>query len=316
VPVHRTARPDDRVGRRAGRGPGAAAGAVIVALLAAAFGPAPCHAAGLPVARAVPGGVALVDVTAIVQPMVQAGGAAQPPPVYYGDAPVMLRPRPRAQGTQWLAVVGIPLSQEPGSAEIRVGAGAQAVHAAFTIKPAHYRSQHLTVPPAQVDLSSADLARVEGEHDRIHAALATFSVAAPASLRLAAPVAGKRSSSFGLRRYFNGAARDPHSGMDIAAAAGTPVHAAAAGTVIDTGSYFFNGNTVLIDHGAGLITMYCHLSRIDVHQGQPVAARAVIGAVGATGRVTGPHLHFGVALNRAFVDPALFLSGGGGASRP
>ena len=289
---------------------------IAVALLVAGLQAAMGHAAGLPAARAVPGGVALIDVTAIVQPMMPGAGHAQPPPVFFGEAPVMVLARPRTGGTEWLAVVGIPLSQGPGSAEIRVGAGAQAVRKVFAIKPAHYRSQHLTVPPAQVDLSSADLKRVEGEHDHLHAALATFSVAAPASLRLAAPVAGKRSSSFGLRRYFNGAARDPHSGMDIAAAAGTPVHAAAAGTVIDTGDYFFNGNTVLVDHGAGLITMYCHLSRIDVHPGQAVAARAVIGAVGATGRVTGAHLHFGVALNRAFVDPALFLSGAAGASRP
>lgn len=274
------------------------------------------HSATLPVARAVPGGVALVDVTAIVQPMLKASGAARPPPVYFGEAPVMLQSRPRAGGTEWLAVVGIPLSTKPGSAQIRVGDGAQAIERAFAIKPAHYRSQTLTVPPAQVDLSSDALKRVEGEHERIHAAVATFSNPGPATLRLVAPVGGRRSSSFGLRRYFNGQARDPHSGMDIAAAAGTPVHAAAAGTVVDTGDYFFNGNTVLIDHGEGLITMYCHLSRIDVHVGQVVAVRAVIGAVGATGRVTGAHLHFGVALNRAFVDPALFLDGAASASRP
>jgi murein DD-endopeptidase MepM/ murein hydrolase activator NlpD len=264
------------------------------ALLACVAVAASMSAERLPRTAAVPGGVVAIPIEA----------TPGPPPVATLDGARTLVLR---DGDRWLAVVGIPLTTKPGRLELVVGRGGKTERVAFDVSAKEYAVQRLKVAPGQVDLAKADLERVEKEKVRIRKALTGFTDAPPATLRLLQPVPGERSSSYGLRRFFNDQPRSPHSGMDIAAPTGTPIRAAAEGTVADAGDFFFNGNTVLIDHGSGLVTMYCHLSRIDVEAGQAVDAGDTIGAVGATGRVTGPHLHFGVTLNGTMVDPALFL---------
>ena len=250
----------------------------------------------LPRAAPVPGGV----VTLMLP-----GAADEKPAVTYDGAPALVL----KQAAGWVAIVGINLDTEPGDRSVDVQLpGHEARKVSFTILPKAYRTQKLKVAPSQVNLSPEDEARVAAEQEKVRAAMTAFTPQIPSTLRLAQPVPGARSSSFGLRREFNGEARNPHKGMDIAAPTGTPIHTPLAGRVVDVGSYFFNGNNVIVDHGQGLMTMYCHLSKIRVEVGQELKLGDVLGDVGATGRVTGPHLHWGVMLNGNSVDPALFLA--------
>ncbi len=250
---------------------------------------------GLPTERRVPGGIALLEV---------AEPGSEQPRVWAGEDPVLVV----AGANGWTAVVGIALSAKPGAHTLRVQrVGKPEQTLSYSISAADYAEQRLTVPPGKVDLAARDLDRFTREREHQKQVIATLSETPPASLRFMVPTEGRRSSSFGLRRIFNGKPRNPHSGMDIAAATGTPVVAPAAGRVIDVGDYFFNGNTVWLDHGAGLLSMFCHLSSTATRVGDVVLVGQRIATVGATGRVTGPHLHWSVSLNRVMVDPALFL---------
>ena len=249
-----------------------------------------------PRALQVPGGVARLSL----------GPSAKRPQAFAGDIPLLVV----GDAIEWTALVGIPLATEPGEASITVRAeGKPERQIAYTVAPKQYREQRLTVAPRTVDLSPEDEARYVKERDHLTGVMATLTDMRPDTvLKMRVPVPGRRSSSFGLRRVFNGQSRNPHSGMDIAAGTGTPVLTPLPGKVIDTGDYFFNGGTVWLDHGGGLLTMYCHLSRIDVKVGDVMKTGEQLAAVGATGRVTGPHLHWSVMLNRAMVDPALFIA--------
>lgn len=251
----------------------------------------------LPRDTRVPGGIAILDLGV---------GTESPGAVFYGKyrAPIV-----RTTGG-WKAIVGIPLATEPGRQVVTLvtpSASDRDREITFNVGPKAYATQNLTVESRKADPLPEDLKRIDAESERTERALATYTEGRSPTWRWTVPVPGERSDSYGKRRVFNGLPRKPHSGMDIAAPTGTPVRSPAAGRVVETGDFFFNGNTVFVDYGQGVLTMYCHLSRIDVASGDEVQAGDVLGLVGATGRVTGPHLHWGVMLNRTMVDPALFL---------
>lgn len=250
----------------------------------------------LPKHSPVPGGVALV----------QLGTMDSPPPTAWFDGKQVITIKP---GERWVAVVGIPLSTKPGQKTLEVRRGNASTTLNFAVKAKEYPAQYLTIKnKRKVNPNADDMKRINAEKERSTAARHRFTDTTLSTLRLAPPAHGRRSSAFGLRRFFNKQPRRPHAGLDIAAPTGTPILSPADGEVVETGNYFFNGNVVFIDHGQGLVTMYCHMNAIDVEIGDKVSTGEKIGTIGATGRVTGPHLHWGVTLNGTSVDPELLLS--------
>jgi murein DD-endopeptidase MepM/ murein hydrolase activator NlpD len=247
------------------------------------------HALALPQHDPVPGGVAVIPI------------GESPVTARYRDRPALVARDPQGG---WIAIVGIPLSSKTGEHTLNLSDDRER---SFTVHARQYATQRLTIAnDRKVNPYQRDLERIGRERATMDAAFTHFRRDVPA-LAFVRPAEGPVSSPFGKRRILNDQPRAPHSGLDIAGPAGAPIVASADGQVVVTGDFFFNGNTVLIDHGQGLITLYCHMQAIATTEGARVAAGDIIGKVGMTGRVTGPHLHFSVSLNNARVNPVLFL---------
>ncbi|HNC51389.1 MAG TPA: peptidoglycan DD-metalloendopeptidase family protein [Accumulibacter sp.] len=262
--------------------------------------PRPAQAT-LPRAASVPGGVALVPLGPAT--------TGQAPRAWLGEQRVLVT----ADAGQWIAVVGLALDTVPGAYTLRVEADTeQRREAQFTVRAKDYPEQRITLKDSsKVQLSASDLERVNSEIAAIREIRSHWREASDTDTSFLVPAEGRLTGRFGLRRFFNGEARSPHAGFDIAAARGSVVRASAHGIVLASGDYFFNGKTVFVDHGNGLISMYCHLDRIDVQAGKAVSKGEALGLSGMTGRATGPHLHWSVILNGALVDPRLFLARSG-----
>jgi len=211
---------------------------------------------------------------------------------------------------KWVAVVGLPLDIKPGLHKLTIKMADEIKTQSFTVKDKKYPEQYITLTDtSKVELSAEDEARAVREIATIKELKRHWRDEKHTDLDFMIPAEGRLSGNFGLRRFFNGQPRSPHAGLDIAVARGTPIKTSAHGKVLAVDDYFFNGKTIFVDHGNGLITMYCHLDQSNVLTGEAVSKGQQIGLSGQTGRATGPHLHWSVILNGAMVDPALFIAG-------
>jgi hypothetical protein len=209
---------------------------------------------------------------------------------------------------EWRALVGIDLDIAPGRYPVAIEADAARTTYDLVVVRKAFRTRRLTVDEAFVTPPPSAAERIAREAGLLER---TWKTSAPDRLwddRFVRPVSAEANSAFGTRSIFNGKARSPHGGADFLSPAGTPVHAPNAGRVVVARELYYSGNTVIIDHGLGLFSMLAHFSAIDVHEGDRVTAGQVVGLVGATGRVTGPHLHWAVRANDARVDPLSVLA--------
>jgi hypothetical protein len=219
---------------------------------------------------------------------------------------------PYADG--YAALIGIDLEAKPGATPWRIGfvdrAGTPHQSSGrMTVRSRSFPVQRLALPQGLVDLSPENENRAAAEARRLRALYDTVSPVRFWRGRFTRPIASDvKSEGFGFRRIINGKPRSPHSGVDFAAPAGTPVVASNSGRVALVADHFFGGRLIALDHGDGLYTLYMHLERVDVNEGALVERGVIIGAVGSTGRATGPHLHWAAQLRRARIDPGGLLA--------
>ncbi|MCK4869925.1 MAG: peptidoglycan DD-metalloendopeptidase family protein [Gammaproteobacteria bacterium] len=252
-----------------------------------------CFGGALPQVSLVPGGVAVVPL--------HKGFKTRPQVFYHQHKVLLLKKRGR-----WIAVVGIPLTVKPGIDYLIVNSQ----QLALKIKYKSYPKQHIKLRKSKkkyIVPPKSFYGRLKRERKIINAGFAHWRRHNNINMRFLWPVKGRISGVFGVRRFYNGVEKGRHRGLDIAAPRGRVVKAPASGVVLNDGRYYFTGHTIMLDHGQGLITIYCHLNKILVHSGEYVRRGQIIGRIGSTGRSTGPHLHLGVSLNQTRVDPLLFL---------
>ncbi len=244
----------------------------------------------------VPGGVAVVDFYT----------DHSNPEAYYRQARVYVQ---QLEGQHWQALIGIPLLEKIGEKHLTIKDFSNK-KIAFKVKNHNYKEQHITLTGKKKKYLNPNLAhldRIKRERPILSKARKVFSNKKLSNKNFIRPVDGITTSPFGFKRFFNGKARRAHSGLDYAGKTGTPIKAAAAGKIIISDDFFFNGNAVFIDHGQGLISVYIHLNKRLVESGQIIKQGDIIGTIGQTGRATGPHLHFGVYLNQTVINPNVLL---------
>jgi len=209
---------------------------------------------------------------------------------------------------QWLLVVGVPLDNKQNILQLNMTKPTTST-IPFHASTALYKTQYLSIAnKRKVEPNPNDLKRIAKEEEKRKTILEKYTDRNPFTENFIAPSNGRLSSQFGLKRVYNKKPRAPHSGLDVATPAGKPVLATASGHVVEAAPYFFTGNTVIIDHGMGVFSLYAHLDKMQVKPGEPIKQGKPVGTIGKTGRVTGPHLHWSMYINQTLVNPLLFVS--------